>query len=295
MLAKPRPALAAGHPELAAIAERGRAAILALPSRSRLGRTSSRSSPRGRCEPARRRPRRGSRRRGAWLAAAAAGASAAAELAAARRARAVARDRRRARAAGAARGRSGTPGAALYPAIVERLGGGGLADATGPPSTGWRPRWSGSRSARRRSTPRSCWRWSTPGVVDLALSQGARSATAAGTTFVVSERAERAVDVVVDAVLPAPGVLPGASPLLDGLIADGHARVLPGRRGLDVDAAGSCRSAATGRPRPGWRRSGGPTEDCGDRQRHAQPHAAPAAPTAGRARVVERRRRTRGR
>jgi diaminopimelate decarboxylase len=71
---------------------------------------------------------------------------------------------------------------------------------------------------------------------------------------------ERRVDVVVDAVLPGPGVLPGQDPLLDGLIADGHARVAAGRRGLDVDVDGSCRAIGGG-PSRGLAAIGRPTED----------------------------------
>ncbi len=52
---------------------------------------------------------------------------------------------------------------ALYPAIVSRLGGDGLAGRTGRRSCGWLRLWSAWRSGRLRSTPRSCSRWSRPG------------------------------------------------------------------------------------------------------------------------------------
>ena len=81
-----------------------------------------------------------------------------------------------------------------------------------------------------------------------------------GRTLIVSGTVERPVDVVVDAVLPGPGVLPGQDALLDGLIDDGHARVASGRRGLDVDAAGSCR-AVDGSLSVGLAAIGRPTED----------------------------------
>ena len=71
---------------------------------------------------------------------------------------------------------------------------------------------------------------------------------------------ERPVDVVVDAVLPGPGVLPGHDRLLDGLIEDGHVRISSGRRGLDVDLAGSCRSI-DGSVSVGLAAIGRPTED----------------------------------
>jgi diaminopimelate decarboxylase len=70
----------------------------------------------------------------------------------------------------------------------------------------------------------------------------------------------RPVDVVVDAVLPGPGAPPGCNPLLDGLTGDGHARVAPGRRGIDVAPDGSCR-AADGSTTPGLAAIGRPTED----------------------------------
>ena len=66
-------------------------------------------------------------------------------------------------------------------------------------------------------------------------------------------------DAVVDAVLPGPGAL-GHGGLLAGLVADGHARLAPGRRGLDVACDGSCR-ARDGSISAGLAAVGRPTED----------------------------------
>ncbi len=58
---------------------------------------------------------------------------------------------------------------------------------------------------------------------------------------------------------PAPGAL-GHGGLLAGLVADGHARIAPGRRGLDVAGDGSCR-ARDGAISAGLAAVGRPTED----------------------------------
>ena len=63
---------------------------------------------------------------------------------------------------------------------------------------------------------------------------------------------------MVDAVLPAPGAT--ASGLLGALVQGGHARVLEGRRGLDVTTSGSCRGR-DGNITPGLSAIGRPTED----------------------------------
>jgi diaminopimelate decarboxylase len=81
-----------------------------------------------------------------------------------------------------------------------------------------------------------------------------------GRTLLTGRNGELAVDVVVDGVLPGPGYLPGQDQLLDGLVADGYARVASGRRGLDVDADGSCRSH-DGSLSVGLSAIGRPTED----------------------------------
>ena len=149
---------------------------------------------------------------------------------------------------------------ALYPALVGRLGGRGLRDAD------W-PAFHRLAAAHERiafgPSPDNAARLLAlidAGVVDLARVAGGTLAERGGRTVVRSAGGDTAIDVVVDAVLPGPGVIDGRNPLLDGLIADGHARVLPGRRGLDVDADGTCR-AADGSRSAGLAAIGRPTED----------------------------------
>lgn len=65
-------------------------------------------------------------------------------------------------------------------------------------------------------------------------------------------------DVVIDAVLPPPGVVDGS--LAARLVEDGHASTPPGRRGLAVGPDASC-LAADGTPVPGLAAIGRVTED----------------------------------
>jgi uncharacterized NAD(P)/FAD-binding protein YdhS len=71
---------------------------------------------------------------------------------------------------------------------------------------------------------------------------------------------EPQADIVVDAVLPGPGVTADSDSVPAQLVADGHARVARFRRGLDVDADGCCRST-DGSPVGGLSSIGRPTED----------------------------------
>ena len=60
-------------------------------------------------------------------------------------------------------------------------------------------------------------------------------------------------------MLPGPGAL-GHAGLLAQLVADGHARIPAGRRGLEITPNGSCRGAG-GAITPGLAALGRPTED----------------------------------
>ena len=148
---------------------------------------------------------------------------------------------------------------ALYPAVVERLGGEGLRTddwpdflrlagelerlAFGPPPV---------NAAKLLALVEA-------GIVDLSHLRGGRLAASGGQTLLRSAAGERSVDVVVDAVLAPPGAA-GHGGLLADLLADGHARIAPGRRGLDVTAEGSCR-ALDGSLSLGLAAIGRPTED----------------------------------
>ncbi len=98
------------------------------------------------------------------------------------------------------------------------------------------------------------------GRVDLTLVHGARLTSTDGRTWLRSEQGERAVDVVIDAVLPGPGASGAHSALLQQLIGEGHARLTDGRRGLRVAADAGC-TDENERSSAGLSAIGRPTED----------------------------------
>lgn len=148
---------------------------------------------------------------------------------------------------------------ALYPALVARLGGEGLDEGQWPAF--------GALSARMERiafgppvvNAAKLLAMVDAGRVDLSHARG-RISSSASATSIVSAAGERAVDVVVDAVLPGPGAAGLHSELLEQLVADRHARIAPGRRGLDVSEDGSC-IGADGKPSCGLSAIGRPTED----------------------------------
>ena len=97
--------------------------------------------------------------------------------------------------------------------------------------------------------------------VDLTYVRGARLTTRGGATHLELGQDRRQVDAVINAVLPAPGIGMRDDDLATNLVAGGHARVLPGRRGLEVDADARCISRG-GVPTPGLSALGRLTEDC---------------------------------
>ena len=148
---------------------------------------------------------------------------------------------------------------ALYPAIVSQLGGDGLAErdwpaflrlaaemeriAFGPPPV---------NAAKLLALVES-------GRIDLTYLRGGEIVSRRGRTVLRSVRGSETIDVAIDAVLPGPGAL-GHGGLLADLIARGHARVAPGRRGLDVASDATCRGL-DGALSPGLSAIGRPTED----------------------------------
>jgi uncharacterized NAD(P)/FAD-binding protein YdhS len=148
----------------------------------------------------------------------------------------------------------------LYPALVERLGDVGLREDDWPAFRRLAAEMERVAFGPSPINAAKLLALVEAGTVDLSVVAGGHLLERDGRTLVVAGGAERPVDVVVDAVLPGPGVLPGQDRLLDGLIADGHARVAAGRRGLDVDPEGSCR-APDGTPSLGLAAIGRPTED----------------------------------
>jgi diaminopimelate decarboxylase len=98
------------------------------------------------------------------------------------------------------------------------------------------------------------------GLVDLAYLRGATIVTKDDVTTLRTDHAAHEVDVVLDGVLPGPGVRGLCSELLGRLLVEGHARLLGGGRGLEVRFDGSC-IGADGAITPGLAAAGRPTED----------------------------------
>lgn len=149
---------------------------------------------------------------------------------------------------------------ALYPALVQRLGDGGLREDDWP---AFRRLAAEMERVAFGPSPLNAAKLLAlidAGLVDLSLVAGAMLHDREGSSYLCDADRELPVDVVVDAVLPGPGVLPGQGALLDGLVADGHARIAHARRGLDVALDGTCLSRA-GSCSLGLAAIGRPTED----------------------------------
>jgi diaminopimelate decarboxylase len=242
MLAKPGPAVAARTPALAAIAAAGRRRIAALPTPVRLQEDFL--------------PIVADCAHASLLAAGG-------ELADEQLAPAEAIER--SLAVGAGLLPPGRPWAlghawrALYPATVARLGGDGIRAEDWP-------------TFRRLAAELERLAFGPPpvnaakllalieaGRVDLSHVAGGTLASSGNRAVLRSAAGERALDAVVDAVLPAPGAA-GHGGLLAGLVADGHARIAPGRRGLEVAPDATC-LALDGSLSHGLAAIGRPTED----------------------------------
>ncbi|MEO9175820.1 MAG: FAD/NAD(P)-binding protein [Gaiellales bacterium] len=249
MLAKPSPAVAAAIPGIAAIAEHGSAEILALDGRVDLRRDLLPILARTAGDGA-----------AAWLSRAASGVPVASDLP-------PAAELERSLAIGSGNAAPdlswalGHSWRALYPAIVERLGGSGLETRDWPAfrrlaaeleRVAFGP--SPANAERLLALIRS-------GRVDLDLVAGGRLVERDGRLLVCATSGERAVDAVVDAVLPGPGVPAGSDGLVARLVSEGHARILRFRRGIEVDPDGSC-IGRDGSRSHGLAAIGRPTEDC---------------------------------
>ncbi len=148
---------------------------------------------------------------------------------------------------------------AIYPALVEKGRAGGIA------SSGW-------ATVSLLATEMERLAFGPPPVnaakllalidaevVDLAAARGGAAAILGGAALVPGG-AGLEVDVVIDAVLPGPGVDLRAESLESRIVASGAARVAGGRRGIEVGTGGACVSA-DGTPTPGLSAIGRPTED----------------------------------
>ena len=164
---------------------------------------------------------------------------------------------------------------ALYPAIVERIGGAGL------PAQQWPAFHELARKMERIAfgpPPENAAKLLAlidAGRVDLsALLSGGENLHA---------------DATINTVIPGPGVTGTAQPLLRSLIRYGHARTLP----QATRTRGSRRRELRGPRRHGHARPGGdrsPDRGLGRRQRHTEPDAAPARGPVGAARAGRRKR-----
>lgn len=149
---------------------------------------------------------------------------------------------------------------ALYPAIVARCGGHGLAD----------DRWPAFRRLAQEleriafgPPPVSVAKLlalADAGIVDLGRTSGGGLSEDGGRTVLTGPTGRHEVDVVVDAVLPGPGARPGDDGVVGGLLAAGHARLRAGRRGIEVLEDGTL-VGADGRAVQGLAAVGRPTED----------------------------------
>ncbi len=184
---------------------------------------------------------------------------------------------------------------ALYPAIVSQLSGDGLAARDWPAFLRLAAEMERIAFGPPPVNAAKLLALVDAGRVDLTHLRGGAIVSRDGRTLLQSERGSEPIDVVVDAVLPGPGAV-GHGGLLADLVARGHARVAPGRRGLDVDCGRHCRDR-DGALSAGLSAIGRPTEDSvignDTLSRTLHPHADRWAASVVR-RCRERRRATGG-
>lgn len=268
MLPKPEPQLAASFPALERIAASGRAQILALPGGfaledgavATLASTAAASllSANGR-RPGGEPLYRMSRAAGGWLLSACDGSlppfvqEPAVEI-------------ERALAVGAGRHPPdlqwalGHTWRSLYPALVKRLGGSGLAAASWPAFLRLAAEMERISFGPPPANAAKLLALIIAGRVDLTHVRGGEILTNNLVTVIRSGNGERRVDAVVNAVLPGPGAVGSRGGLPEQLVAGGHARIQPGRRGLEVTADAGC-IGSDGHRTPGLSAVGRATED----------------------------------
>jgi uncharacterized NAD(P)/FAD-binding protein YdhS len=247
MLAKPDPGLADSVPALATIARCGQTEVLTLPDgfvlRHELltilaanvaAALLAANGHEAAAEP-RRRATQTARR---WLDAACSGAAPATDLV-------PAEEIERSLAVGAGLRPPDLPWAlghtwrSLYPALVKRLGGDGMAEGEWPAFLRLAAQMERVSFGPPPDNAAKLLALVAAGRVDLTHVDGATLSTRGAVTTLRSAHGERQVDAVVDAVLAPPGAHAAGDGVLGRLLADGHVRALVARRGLDVaiDAA----------------------------------------------------------
>ena len=133
----------------------------------------------------------------------------------------------------------------VYPAIVERLGAHGMADAEWP-------------AFRHLAAEMERIAFGPP-PVNAAKLLALIEAGKVDLSRLTSGPAREA-DLVLDAVIPPPGALATDGSLVAHLVRDGHARIPHGRRGIELTPDVTCVGAG-GRPSEGLAAVGRPTED----------------------------------
>ncbi len=149
----------------------------------------------------------------------------------------------------------------LYPALVTRLSGSGISPDAWPRFVRLATQMERVAFGPPPLNAAKLLALVAAGRIDLTHLVGGQVSLRDGVTSLHSRNGERPVDAVVDAVLPGPGVREADGGLLARLVGDGYARIVPGRRGLEVSLDAGC-IGADGRPTPGLAAVGRPTEDC---------------------------------
>jgi diaminopimelate decarboxylase len=137
----------------------------------------------------------------------------------------------------------GTTWRAVYPAVVEKLGADGLSDDQWP-------------AFRRLSAELERVAFGPP-PVNAAKLLALIDAGVVRLDAISGPRPD--ADAFIDAVTPPPGVPDGAG-VTAKLVVEGHARVAPGRRGIEISESCECIDA-DGSPSRGLAAFGRPTED----------------------------------
>lgn len=134
----------------------------------------------------------------------------------------------------------------LYPRLVERLGGTGLAAGDWPAFLRLAAEMERLAFGPPPVNAAKLLALIDAGRIDPAHVRGGRLTTTGSVTSLVGDGATP-VDIVVDAVSAPPGAVEDGGGPLAGLLAAGRVRVAPGRRGIEVAADATCVRRGGGR------------------------------------------------